>query len=228
MSGLEEMSREEPIELVRAQAQTIARQEALISRLAAMVDALEKENAELRERVARLERALSRNSGNSGMPPSSDDQPGKAQPKDKPAASKAGRDGAKRKPGKQKGAPGTHLAWSDDPDEIADTFNHFPEGRCGCGADLADATDLGATARHQQIEIPLVSAQRFQHDLHTVACQCGTVHTAPRPEGVPEAAVSFGVKLQTLCVYLMVAHAIPVRSPGRPAPRRSTRRPRPT
>ncbi|WP_405086705.1 IS66 family transposase [Microbispora sp. NBC_01389] len=208
MSGLEEMSREELIELVRVQA---ARQEALIARLAAMVDALEEENAELRERVARLERALSRNSGNSGMPPSSDDQPGKAQPKDKPAtASKAGRDSAKRKPGKQKGAPGTHLAWSDDPDEIADTFDHFPEGMCGCGADLADATDLGVTGRHQQIEIPLVSAQRFQHDLHTVACRCGAVHSAPRPEGVPEAAVSFGVKLQTLCVYLMVAHAIPV------------------
>ncbi|MEV6863677.1 IS66 family transposase [Streptosporangium subroseum] len=38
----------------------------------------------------------------------------------------------------------------------------------------------------------------------------GKVHTAPRPDGVPAAPVSFGVNLQAWCVYLMVAHAIPV------------------
>lgn len=209
MPGLEEMSREELIELGRAQAQTIARLEAIIARLAEVTSTLEEEKAALADRVARLERALSRNSGNSGMPPSSDEQPGKAQPKDKPAAAGAG-EGAKRRPGKRKGAPGAHLAWSDDPSEIAGTFGHFPVGGCGCGADLSEATDLGVTARHQQIEIPLVTAQRFQHELHTVACRCGAVHTASRPEGVPAAAVSFGVNLRTLCVYLMVAHAIPV------------------
>ncbi|NBE97249.1 MULTISPECIES: hypothetical protein [unclassified Nonomuraea] len=47
------------------------------------------------------------------------------------------------------------------------------------------AVDLGLTARHQQIEIPLVVARRVQHDRHTVACRCGKVHTAPRPAGVP-------------------------------------------
>ena len=36
--------------------------------------------AELRERVARLERLVSRNSGNSSMPPSTDDLPGKKPP----------------------------------------------------------------------------------------------------------------------------------------------------
>ncbi len=97
---------------------------------------LERENAELRERVARLERLISRNSGNSGMPPASDDQPGKAQPKARPAR------GGKRRPGKQPGAPGTTLAWSDAPDDIVE---HFPSGACGCGADLAEAADLGVT-----------------------------------------------------------------------------------
>jgi transposase len=180
VSGLEELSRKELIALARA---------------------LVAENAELRERVARLERLVSRNSGNSGMPPSADDLPGKPQPKVKPKRS------GQRRPGKQPGAPGATLAWAGGVD---DTFDHFPAGACACGADLADATDLGVTAGHQQIEIPLVSAQRFQHDLHTVRCGCGRVHTAARPEGVPAAKVSLGTQLQAWCVYLMVAHAIPV------------------
>ncbi|MDA0638965.1 IS66 family transposase, partial [Nonomuraea sp. MCN248] len=175
---------------------------ALARALAGRVTALEKENGELRERVARLERLISRNSGNSGMPSSGDDLPGKPQPKAKPA-----KGGAKRRPGKQSGAPGTYLAWSDDPDDHVD---HFPAGTCGCGADLASAVDLGVTARHQQIEVPLMTAARVQHDLHTVACGCGKVHAAARPEGVSAAPVSLGINLQAWCVYLMVAHAIPV------------------
>ena len=85
--------------------------------------------AELEERVARLERLISRNSGNSSMPPSTDDLPGKKPPERKP------RRGG-RKPGKQPWAPGAYLAWNDHPDKIID---HFPQGACGCGADLAGA-----------------------------------------------------------------------------------------
>ncbi|MFE3454966.1 transposase [Nonomuraea sp. NPDC059194] len=196
MSGLEEMSREELIALTRAlMAENAA--------LKAEVAELRAENAALRERVAMLERLVSRNSGNSGMPPSVDDLPGRKQPKDR--ASGRG----ERRPGKQPGTRGKALAWSD---EVADgdIIEYFPQGPCGCGADLGLAADLGVTARHQQIEIPLVVARRFEHRLHTVACRCGTVHTAPRPAGVPTAPVSLGVNLQAWCVYLLVGHAIPV------------------
>ncbi len=62
----------------------------------------------------------------------------------------------KRKPGKQPGAPGSHLAWSEHPDEHG---AHFPAGACECGADLAGAADLGVVASHQQIEIPLAPAR---------------------------------------------------------------------
>lgn len=71
---------------------------------------LEGANAELARRLARLERLISRNSGNSSMPPSADDLPGRKPPADKPR-----RGARKRKPGKQPGAPGSHLAWSADP-----------------------------------------------------------------------------------------------------------------
>ena len=46
------------------------------------------------------------------------------------------RSGRKRKPGKQPGAPGSHLAWSREPGR---TVPHFPAGACACGADLAGA-----------------------------------------------------------------------------------------
>jgi len=76
--------------------------------------------AGLEERVARLERLISRNSGNSSMPPSTDDLPGKKPPERKP------RCGCGRKPGKQPGSAGAYLAWNDRPDKTADVF---PEGR---------------------------------------------------------------------------------------------------
>ena len=169
---------------------------------------LRAENARLRARLDRLERLVSRNSGNSSMPPSTDDLPGRTSPPDPPATgvNPLGR-GGKRKRGKQPGAPGAFLAWRDDPDV---TLGHRPSGRCGCGADLADALDLGVTRSHQQHEVPVMSATCTQHDLHAVRCGCGQVHVAALPEDVAPTPVSYGPNLQAWCVYLMVVHAIPV------------------
>jgi transposase len=158
---------------------------------------------ELTAKVARLERLVSRNSGNSSMPPSADDLPGRKPPREKPR-----RGAGKRKPGKQPGAPGSHLAWSPNPDE---TVPHLPQGRCECGAALADGEDLGVAASHQQVEIPLETAQVIQHDLHEVACCCGRVHRAAAPAGTgAPGTVTYGVNLQAWCVYLIAAHAVPV------------------
>jgi transposase len=173
----------------------LARRDAEIAELRAQVAALE-------QQLARLERLVSRNSGNSSFPPSMDDQPGRTPPPGKPARGRG-----KRRPGKQPGAPGHHLAWREDPDE---TIPHFPAGPCRCGAALADGQDLGVTASCQQVEIPLASAHVIQHDLHAVACRCGRTHRAAAPAGTAAGAVSYGPNLQAWCVFLMVAHAIPV------------------
>jgi transposase len=181
--------------MIVMQAQVIALLAAEKTRLAGRV-------ADLSARVERLERLASRNSGNSSMPPSADDLPGRTPPRSRPPA------GRKRKQGKQPGAPGSHLAWSEEPDERVD---HFPEGTCQCGAALQGARDLGVAASHQQVDIPLAPAQVIQHDVHEVACGCGRVHRAASPPGtgVP-GTVTYGVNLQAWCVFLMVAHAIPV------------------
>jgi len=161
--------------------------------------------ADLEQRIARLERLISRNSGNSSMPPGMDDLPGK-----KPPALKPKGEGEKRKPGKQRGAPGTHLAWNDSPD---DTVPWFPSGSCACGADLADAADLGVRYSHQVNDLPAeMTAKTVQHDRHEVECSCGQRHVADAP---PEAAgapgtVTYGLRSQAWCVFLMVMHHVPV------------------
>jgi transposase len=80
------------------------------------------------------------------MPPSADDLPGKTalQPR-------KSRGGGKKRQGKQPGAPGAHLAWSENPNTMVPLF---PPGACACGRDLADAADLGVAASHQVIDTP--------------------------------------------------------------------------
>jgi transposase len=159
--------------------------------------------ADLEKRLARVERLLSRNSGNSGMPPGSDDVPGKKPPAPKPKR------GGGRKPGKQCGAPGAHLEWSEHPGKTEDVF---PDGGCGCGADLADAADLGVRYSHQVTDLPEMTATTVQYDRHEVECRCGRRHVADAP---PEAAgapgtVTYGLGVQAWAVFLLVMHHVPV------------------
>jgi len=175
----------------------------LVASQARVIEELSRTVERLTARVAELERQLGRNSGNSSMPPSTDDLPGHTQPAEKPQPGK----GPKRKQGKQRGAPGANLAWSENPDE---TVDHYPTGPCGCGADLAAATDVGVAASHQEHDIPQVSAIVRQHDRHRMRCGCGAEHVAPVPDGVANSPTSYGVNLQALCVLLLVVHAVPV------------------
>jgi transposase len=159
----------------------------LIAMLAAQNAVLAERVGGLEERLARLERAASRNSGNSSLPPSLDDQPGRTPP----PSTERGK-GRRRNPGKQPGAPGSHLAWSRDPDR---TVPHFPRGACACGAGLA-AADLGVAASHQEIEIPDMAATVIQHDKHAVARSCGRVHQAAALAGAgAPGTVTYGISL---------------------------------
>jgi hypothetical protein len=82
--------------LIGEQAQLIAAQAEKIATLEAVV-------ADLREQLETAGRAGSRNSGNSSMPPSSADLPGRKPPrKQRRAAERA----EKKKRGKQPGSPG--------------------------------------------------------------------------------------------------------------------------
>jgi len=188
------MSRDELIVVVHRQAVQITAQ---AGQLAELMEA----NEALGAKLARLEHLLSRNSGNSSSPPSKDDDLGRTPP---PPKGRGGR--TTRSRGKQPGAPGSHLAWTDAPDDVQD---RFPQGRCGCGADLGGARDLGVVDRYQQHEIPQVSVQVIQYDGHQVQCGCGAVHTATRPEGARAGRLGYGPNLAAFVVYLMVVQFLP-------------------
>ena len=174
--------------------------------LLALLDDKDAKIAALEARISRLERLISRNSGNSSMPPSGDDQPGRVPPEPEPA-----RGGSRRRPGKQPGAPGAYLAWNEHPDRTEDLF---PQGSCACGADLADAADRGAVFSHQVSDLPAdIRVQTVQYDRHEVACGCGRVHVAAAPAGAGGAApgtVTYGPAVQAWCVFLLVMHHVPV------------------
>jgi hypothetical protein len=191
--------------LVRQQAELLKSQAEKIAALEALV-------ADLREQVESLRREKSRNSGNSSLPPSSDDAvPGRGQEKklsrqqQRAAARAAGK--GKKKRGKQPGSPGASMTW----EKPARTEDHYPQGACACGADLTDAEDLGVTRSYQQEEVPAPKSERVQHDLHDVKCAgCGKEHAAPRPAGVPASALSVGPRLRALAVYLVIHQHVPV------------------
>ena len=180
VSGLEQLSREE---------------------LIALVQRLLESNAALEERVRLLERQVSRNSGNSSMPPSADDLPGRVTPAPKRAKSTG------RKRGKQNGARGNAMPWVAVPDE---TVPHRPSGRCGCGADLTRARDVGIERSHQVHDLPEVRIRVCQHDVYRVRCGCGTEYLGALPEEVSAAPSSYGVNLRSLVVYLLVYQHVPV------------------
>ena len=137
------------------------------------------------------------------MPPSADDLPGKPAPR-----SRKSRGGGKRRQDKQPGAPGAHLAWSENPDT---TVPLFPQGGCGSGRSRAEAGDLGVAASHQVIDTPAVTASVTQYDEHVVACACGRPHTAPPSAGASAAGtVTYGLNIQAWCVFLLAAHHVPV------------------
>jgi hypothetical protein len=194
----EDLSRGELIALVRKQAGTL-------SDLRQENTALREANAKLEERLAQVERALSRNSGNSSMSPSSDDLPGRKKPPPKKQTEKTSSGGNR---GKQPGAKGSSLSWVEHPNEYVP---HRPVGHCDCGAALSEAVDLGIADSHQVHDLPeQVQVTVTQHDVYRVRCRCGRKHVGSLPAEVSVAPASYGVKLQALVVYLLIYQHVPV------------------
>lgn len=185
----ESLSREDLLALVAAQQRTLGE-------LTGLVEKLTGENQRLAARVAELERRLSRNSGNSNMPPSSDAFTKPARP---------AREGSERRRGRRPGTPGSGLALVDDPDEV---LNVFPPVCAGCGGEFAAPHSRGYT-RRQRRDIPLVTVRVTETRWHTVACGCGALSTATVPASTCDAPC-YGPNLRALAVYLVVYQHVPV------------------
>jgi transposase len=149
VSGLDEMSREELLALVLAQAKTI---EALT------------------QRVAELERQLAADSSNSSRPPSSDAPWSKQSAKKRSSRTRSG-----RKPGKQPGSASSSRSLIDNPDERLEIH----PARClSCAASLRGASEQGRQ-RRQVVDVapvPPPTVTEYQRISKVCPC-CGTVTT---------------------------------------------------
>ena len=211
MPGPEEMSRDELLVVVERQAGQLAEQaEQLAARdrqiagMAGQLAELMEANEALAAKLARLEHLLSRNSGNSSSPPSRDDDPGKPPA---PEKTRRGRSGPARARGKQPGAPGSHLAWTDDPHERRDgvpdrslRLRPGPGRRrgSGCGRLLPAARDPAGGGADHPVRPARGGVWRVR-----------APHTAARPEGARPGPVGYGPNLAAFAVYLMVVHFVP-------------------
>lgn len=155
--------------------------------------------AKLLARVAELERWLGLDSSNSGKPPSSDGLK-------KPLRTRSLREASGRKPGGQKGHPGTTLRRTEHPDMIV---NHLP-GTCPkCGEALGLAESVGHQGR-QIFDLPdpqpLVVTE---HRAHECRCRhCGTTARAAFPETVA-GPVQYGPNIAAVTAYLSAVQLLP-------------------
>jgi uncharacterized coiled-coil protein SlyX len=211
VTGFEGFSRQTLLGICQAQAellvkyeQRIAEQDRMIAQQQQRLDEQAVQLTQLRDQVARLERRLSRHSGNSSLPPSTDGAiPGRevpAPPAKPPAA---------RRRGGQRGATGKTLAWTPSPNEVLD---HRPSGACGgCGADLAGAVPAGVVRAGQVTDVPLLIPTVTEHRVHAAVCGCGRRVVADTPAVIADdTPCVYGPNLRALAVYLMVVHAVPV------------------
>jgi transposase len=174
---------------------------------AAVIAELRAANAEqarlivtLQARLAALEHRLGRDSSNSSKPPSSDGlgKPARAQ-------RRADERAQRRRPGKQPGAPGAHLAMVAEPDAVV---WHTP-GRCsGCGADLVLAPVTAVEAR-QVFDLPPLRLGVVEHRAERRRCACGSITAARLPDHA-RAAACYGPGVRALVCYLLVHQPLPV------------------
>ena len=163
---------------------------AVVAEQAALIERLTAEIAELRAR-------LNMSSRNSSKPPSSD---GYAKPAPKSRRVRSG-----KKPGKQPGDPGRHLAQRSDPDA---TKIHRPSSCENCGNDLSDAEVTG-TIRRQVFDLPSVALFCTEHQAERRICHCGAETTGTFPSEAT-APACYGPALRAYVCYLVTRQHIPV------------------
>ncbi len=173
--------------------------EDVIAALRAEIAARDKIIESLLARVAELERRLGLNSSNSGKPPSSDGLK-------KPPRTTSLREASGRKPGGQKGHPGSTLRQTEHPDAIID---HLPKHCPDCGEALGLAESVGHQGR-QVFDLPDPQPLGVtEHRAHECRCRgCGATTRAAFPEAVA-GPVQYGPTITAVVAYLSAVQLLP-------------------
>jgi len=154
------------------------------------------EIAALRQQVVELTARLEQNPRNSSKPPSSE---GYAKPAPKSRRTRSG-----RRPGKQPGSPGTHLAKVAEPDTVV---VHTPQACASCGEGLDDAELAGVETR-QVFDIPPLRLDVTEHRVQRRRCGCGMVTAGVFPAAARGPA-TYGPGVRALAVYLLAYQHLP-------------------
>ncbi len=172
-----------------------------IQTLRAGIERLIAENEGLRDRVAHMAAEAKKDSSTSSKPPSTDP----VEPRQSRAERRAQARAAKRRQGKQPGAPGANLQRR-EPDVIMPTI--VPSSCSDCGADLSQAEAVGEI-RRQVIDLPPVRPIVTDYVVQRRRCSCGaeTVGTFPPQAKAP---VCWGPEVRSLAVYLLDRQHLPV------------------
>jgi transposase len=161
--------------------------------------ALRRERDAQREKIAELERRLSKNSSNSSKPPSSD---GLKKPP-RIAGSLRGKSG--KKSGGQVGHKGGTLRQVANPHHIAP---HAAECCRDCQASLTSQMITGV-AKRQVFDLPEPRLEVTEHQALIYCCAlCRGRTTANFPEGVTSPA-RYGPRFRAVAVYLITQQLIP-------------------
>jgi transposase/uncharacterized coiled-coil protein SlyX len=150
----------------------------------------------LTARVNDLEDQLAKNSTNSSKPPSSD------LPKPEP---KSSREKSAKRPGGQKGHPGSTLSVVEEPDHV---LVHSPQQCEGCGKRLVDIEASGHD-RRQVVDIPAVSLEVTEHRVQRKKCGGCSVSTTAEFPAEARAVVGYGPRIKALGIYLMEYQLLP-------------------
>lgn len=164
-----------------------------IAILVQKVESLTKEVEYLRGRLSKYE--TPKNSNNSSIPPSKDDN----RPKRTSLREKTG-----RKAGGQKGRKGNTLKMSGTPDI---TEKHIPVYCNCCGADLS-GTPYEFVGKRQVFDLPEIKINVTEHQVFKKVCPCGheTISNFPDEANAP---VSYGSNIESLIGYFHSRQYLP-------------------
>lgn len=160
-----------------------------------------RENALLKERIARLEEIVGQHSGNSSRPPSTDGMGKQPKPKSQ-------REKSDKKTGGQKGHEGKTLNWCEKPDKVvalpcAQTCSQCQQDLSGVAGQLESSRQVFDLPEPQPLEVT-------QYDRYRKACPCcGTVTRSAFPEWV-EARMQYGPRVASTISYLWARHMMPM------------------